>query len=154
MHKPAQKNILFAAACLLCAAMLLFFIWLYASLHTLKRIDPPTQNTASQSEMQWDIFDIELGERVVISGRAAHGENAVRRFATRVALVYDSGEAVVLPTRMVGSNLYFDNSCFLSMASVGRLPEGTAQIVILFPGEPEETAIYTGQFLSLGGDRA
>ncbi|MEG2698073.1 MAG: hypothetical protein RR951_04015 [Ruthenibacterium sp.] len=149
MEKPAQKRVLLVAVAAFAAALVLFFFWLHASLHNPVRT--ALADDAQSGQMQWQLFSVEAGEALRITGRAAYGDEGIRRFETRAALLYPDGTAYALPTRMVGSEQYFDNSCFLARCAVNRLPQGKAEIVLLFQSNSHKIAVHTGELVSIGG---
>lgn len=145
------RVILIMGIVFLCA-MGLFLFWLRASLHSVKPIDLP-EKIESQQMPVWEIFSIEQGANMIVTGRCADAEKTIQRFETYIALSYVDGKAYRLPTRLVGSELYFDNSTFYAMAPTRSLPKGEAELVILFQSDDWDTAVYTGMMMTMtGGD--
>ncbi|MEG2394798.1 MAG: hypothetical protein RSC36_07180, partial [Ruthenibacterium sp.] len=72
MEKPAQKRVLLVAVAAFAAALVLFFFWLYASLHNPVRT--ALADDAQSGQMQWQLFSVEAGEALSITGRAAYGD--------------------------------------------------------------------------------
>ena len=148
--RPARLSWVLAFGTGAMVVAMLFLLWLRADLRHVEQIDTP--QPLMPVEMEYAAGATTDGGVLRIEGFVRQKGLEPSVFDCTVALVYEDGTALALPTRMLRSGGYgvfpgrqMASSGVLSVVPVSELRQGAPEIVFLCHHDGMQANLYTGE---------
>ncbi len=157
LKEKIDNKVIFAAIFIFYVFLFVFLFLLRGQLHNVEKtqiveLGQEGSISSTDSELVFEIEPVITQEVIIINGRCSYKNEQINIFNNNIALLYEDKDVYIVPTSLVGSDIYYDNTTFTSMVATDLLPEGKAQIIVLYNSNNYDLDIYTDVFIDIQGE--